>query len=415
MVKVDKGRLVNLLLLIPFLGVLTVVCAFLLLPTPGIAQISTQTASTVACNSLVSATSHITLVGTIFRDPLTPTPVSNVQVFVFDTNIGDGRSCLSNSNGQYLVTMDAAHTYDVVYNPPSGSHLASQIRTGISGPGVIPRDIFLNPGFSISGVTRRLTNTSPVSNVGIFAHNQYTGIDLGLPTSQDNGTYQISLESGTWDLTFTPPPFRGLGPTTTGGISLTADLTLDAFLPTGTTVYGQIISPGGQGVPGTAIFAQVTGTPHGFGFDLSKEDGLYTGTLPVGEFDIQFIPPSGLGLGSTIITNQTPTTSTYFLPVTLPAGVTLSGSVACTSALEGVFVFADPQFDIPGDDLGGWGNSTDSQGRFDLALVPGIYRLEFVPPDITGLAKKEFTITLQTDRFLLIDFCPDFLPIVVKN
>lgn len=416
MVRVDSRCLAIPLLITPLLGLTLVLLAWLMLPQPGIAQVSIQSTNTVACNSLVSATSSITLLGTITGPPLTsPTPVNNVQIFVFDTDLGDGQSCLSNSSGQYTITMDAAHTYDVVFNPPPGSHLASQIKTGINDPGVTRLDILLNSGFSISGVTRRLSDNTPVGNVAMYAYHQQTGVGFGLPPSQADGTYQISLEPGMWDLTFTPPPFLALGPTTILSVSLTADITQDAFLPPGVTVYGPIKSPGGQGVPGTNIYAYITTIQKGFGFAPSKAEGWYTGTLPLGEFDIQFLPPTGLGLGSTIITNQNPPTSAYYLPVTLPAGFTLSGTIACTVSIEGAFVFADPDPDIPGDDLGGWGNYSDSQGHFGLALVPSVYRIEFVPPPITGLSKQVITRTIQADTSLIFDFCPEYLPLVQKN
>jgi hypothetical protein len=335
---------------------------FVTLPRNSTAQISAQDAGTVTCNGTVSATSIITLVGQITRWPLT-TPVSDVQVFIFDTNLADGRSCSSDLNAQYTVTMDAAHTYDVVYNPPPASQLASHTETGIEGVGVITKNIALQPGFSVSGVTRRQSDNGAVGNVEIFAHNQNTGISLGLPPSDPSGDYQISLESGDWLLTFTPQPFQGLGPTRTQTITLTTDTTRDIFLPDGVTLYGQVKSSIGEGVSGVSIFARMESgnqAGEGYGLPASKAGGWYTGTLPTGSFDARFMPPIGFGFGPAVITNQTPTTSAYYLSVTLPTGVTLSGTVACTSPLVGVFVFADPESNIPGDDIGGAGEYTDS-------------------------------------------------------
>jgi hypothetical protein len=164
-------------------------------------------------------------------------------------------------------------------------------------------------------------------------------------------------------------------------------------------------------------YAYITepGKEEGFGLTLSKADGQYAGTLPEGAFDIQFLPPIGQGLGSTIITDQTPITPGYYLPVVLPPGVTLSGNTVCAAPLEGVFIFADPEPDIPGDNIGGWGEFSDSQGFFGLALVTGTYRLEFIAPAGTGLPEKVVTETIQEDRFLIIDFCPVYLPVVLKN
>jgi hypothetical protein len=411
-------KIKNLLLALS-LSTLGICIAFITLPENSTAQISAQDVGTVTCNGTVSATSIITLVGKITRSPFI-TPVNNVQVFVFDTNLADGRSCYSDSNGQYTVTLDAAHTYDVVYNPPLTSQLASYTETGLEGVGIITKNIPLKPGFSISGVTRRQSDNSAVGKVEIYAHNPNTGISLGLPPSNDpGGDYQISLESGDWLLTFTPQPFQELGPTRTQSITLITDTTRDIFLPAGVTVYGQVKSSTGEEVSGVSIFARMesgTQTGEGYGLPSSKAGGWYTGTLPTGSFDVRFMPPTGLGFGPAVITNQTPPTSAYYLSVTLPAGVTLSGTVVCTSPLVGVFVFADPEINIPGDDIGGVGEYTDSQGKFGLPLITGAYRLEFQPPSVTQLPTREITTTILTDTFLIINFCPVvYLPVILKS
>ena len=387
-------KIKNLLLALS-ISTLGICIAFITLPENSTAQISAQDVDTVTCNGIVSATSIITLVGKITRSPFI-TPVNNVQVFVFDTNLADGRSCYSDSNGQYTVTLDAAHTYDLVYNPPLASQLASYTETGLEGVGVITKNIALQPGFSISGVTRRQSDNSAVGKVEIYAHNQNTGISLGLPPSDSSGDYQISLESGDWLLTFTPQPFQGLGPTRTQTITLITDTTRDIFLPGGVTVYGQVKSSTGEDVSGVSIFARMESgsqTGEGYGLPSSKAGGWYTGTLPTGSFDVRFMPPIGLGFGPAVMTNQTPTTAAYYLSVILPPGVTLSGVVACTSPLVGVFVFADPEINIPGDDIGGAGEYTDSQGKFGLPLITGTYRLEFKPPPVAQLPTKELTTT----------------------
>lgn len=418
MFGIKDVRPVKQLLLAVGGSVILLVGARLALPRPTTAAASPAlVVDTVACNSLVSAASVITLAGTITRQ-VDEMPVDNVQVFVFDTTLGDGQSCASDGSGRYTVTMDAAHTYNVTYNPPAGSGLASQARNGIAGAGLITRNVALTTGFTISGATHRLTDSTTIGAVDIFAQNVQTGIGFGLPPSQPGGSYQINLEPGTWDLVFTPPPFQGLGPTQSLSIPLTADLVVDAWLPTGTTIFGQIKSPTGEEVAGAALFALVSNTlaneVQGFGFPVSTASGHYTGTLPLGKFDLQVLPPLDQGLGAVVITDQMPAGLTHELPITLPAGVTISGTTSCETPLEGVFVFADPEPSIPGDDIGGWGQFSDSQGHFGLALVTDTYRLEFKPPEVTGLPKREFMADIQEDRFWIIDFCPIYLPIIRK-
>jgi hypothetical protein len=378
------------------------------------AQISTQATDAIFCNGTVSATSILTLTGQIIRSD-TLSPVNNVEVFVSDPIAGNEKSCFSNSTGHYTITVDATNPYNVVYNPPFGSQLAAQTRTGIKGPGSIIQDISLESGFSIIGTTRRLSDSMPVGMVNIFAQNLDRGIGFGLPPSDENGVYTISLEAGDWEITYIPKPFRGLGPTRTQTVTLITDTPQDALLPAGVTVHGQVKTSMGAGMAGVSIFALMESgdqTGEGYGFPSSKIGGEYTGTLPIGTFDIQFLPPIGQGLGPTVITNISPTTSSYYLPVTLPAGVTLSGTVACTSTLEGVFVFAVPETKIPRDNIGGRGMFSDSQGHFGLPLITGTYRLEFKPPPAILLPTLEITKNIEADTFLIIDFCPDYLPVI---
>jgi hypothetical protein len=381
------------------------------------AQISAQATDAISCNGTVSASSILTLTGQI-SSSVSLTPISNVEIFVSDPIAGNEKSCFSNSTGRYTITMDAANPYNVVYNPPFGSQLAAQTITGIQGSGLITQDISLKAGFSIIGTTRRLSDSTSVGMVNIFAQNLDRGIGFGLPPSDENGVYTISLESARWEITYIPQPFRGLGPTRTQTVTLITDTTQEALLPAGVTVHGQVKTSMGTGVAGVSIFALMESgdqAGEGYGFPSSKIGGWYTGTLPIGAFDIQFLPPIGQGLGPTVITNISPTTSSYYLPVTLPPGVTLSGTVACTSTLEGIFVFAEPETKIPGDDIGGWGMFSDSQGHFGLPLVTGTYRLEFKPPPEIPLPTLEITKNIQADTFLVIDFCPDYLPVIFNQ
>ena len=78
-------KIKNLLLTLS-ISTLGICITFITLPENSTAQISVQDASTITCNGTVSATSIITLVGKITRSPFI-TPVNNVQVFVFDTNL----------------------------------------------------------------------------------------------------------------------------------------------------------------------------------------------------------------------------------------------------------------------------------------------------------------------------------------
>jgi hypothetical protein len=320
------------------------------------------------------------------------TPVEDVQVFAFS-----GASQFSTdtqSSGQFTLTLGMG-TYDVVFNPPPSTGLASQSRRGIHEAQIF--NVILPPGHAISGVVYSdATKLNPVGKVAIFAFNKNTFDGFGLPPSQANGVYQISLEASTWELTFTPPPFMGLGPTQTT-IILTQDVIQDIVLQPGFTVYGQVMTSSGGGQVGVEIFAQDPAQPNGYGFTPTEQAGVYTGTLPLGTFDILFFAPPFLGLGSTVITNVSGSPD-MLLHLALPVGYTISGTIRCGNGLANAFVFAAPQPPISAGYFGGWGRFAGVDGFYALALQPGVYTLTVSPPSGSNLPVRIIPeITVQQD------------------
>jgi hypothetical protein len=346
--------------------------------------------------------------------------IGGVEIFVWDRELGTGFvGDTTDSSGNYSVTLDAG-SYDLIFNPPCGSGCASQSLKGITGPpSDQTRNVTLPPGHSVSGVVS--DGTTPVGNVAIYAFNRNTADGFGLPPTKSNGQYCISLMDGPYELGFTPPACLDLGPKTED-ITVTEDRTLNVNLPAGFTVAGCITDGLANPVPGVQIYAyDPTPTIRGFGFAPTKESGCYTGTLPLGTFDFQFIPPAGRGLGSITVVdvvNESGGCPNTSLPVTLPPGFTISGTVTCHSEpIKNVFVYADPVSPpVPSDDLDGWGLYTVDDGSYGLAVVPGSYNIEFVPPPATGFNKVVITeVQIITDTVLNFNFCPLYLPIIMKS
>jgi hypothetical protein len=339
------------------------------------------------------------------------TPVECVQAFAFSGAVQV--YTYTNSAGRFTLTLDLGVFYDLVLNPPIGLGLASQSERGIHDSQDL--SVTLPPGHSISGtVYRDEAKTNPVANTAIFAFNTDTFGGFGLPPTQSTGNYQISLEEGHWELTFTPPPFASLGPTRTAAISLTADTTTDIILPAGFTVHGRVITSSGESQSNVEIFAQdPSQAPIGYGFTPSGQGGAFTGSLPLGNFDVQFLAPPFLELGSTVITNVMGPGDVR-LTVTLPAGHTASGWVTCGAGVANAFVHAAPEIPIPGDDINGYGRFAGSDGFYALALVSGTYTFTVAPPAGSLLPGREVPSVVVTQNVTLnFDLCT-FLPIVAR-
>jgi uncharacterized repeat protein (TIGR01451 family) len=335
-------------------------------------------------------------------------PISDVEVFVWDRDGGSGgfTGDFTDSAGYYSVTLQQGH-YDLLFHPSCGSGCASTAYKGISGPPDVTLNVVLSPGLTVSGTVT--DGSAPVEGVDIYAFNRDTADGLGLRLTSAAGRYCASLIAGTYDLGFIPPACRGLGPKTVT-TPITQDTSLDVILPPGFTVAGCVTDKSGNPVSGVQIYAKAPNIG-GFGFAPTNESGCYTGTLPMGTYDIQFIPPPWHGLGSVTITDVVSTTAgcpNATLPITLPAGFTLSGRVTCNDAgIGNVFVYAEPEGPHdPDSSLPGYGVFTVDDGSYWLPLVPGIYHLEFAPPESTRLNAKAFTtIEIVTDTVLNVDFC----------
>jgi len=276
-------------------------------------------------------------------------------------------------------------------------------------------DVVLQAGHTVSGTVFAMDRRTPVSNTAIYAFNRDTAEGFGLPPTDDYGHYCVGLETGTYALTFTPPPCLGLGPRTV--ITTIAQATaLSVTLPPGFVVGGCVVSESGEPVPGVQIYARYPRIG-GFEFAPTGGSGCYTGTLPLtgrpltGVYDFQFIPPAGSGLGSVTITDVSSTTAgcpNATLPITLPAGFTLSGRVACNGTrLKNVLVYAEPAGPHdPSNSLPGYGVFAADDGSYGLPLVSGTYVLTFTPPAAAGLNAEAVTTTvLVTDTVLDVDFC----------
>jgi hypothetical protein len=340
-------------------------------------------------------------------------PISDVVVDVWNRHRGIlSLTHVTDHTGYFSVTLPQG-SYDLLFHPPCLGEYASSVHKGITGPSDLFLSVTLLPGNTISGVVTDGNN--PVRDVAIYAFNHETASGFGLGLNEPDGRYCISLITGTYDLGFTPPACQGLAPKTVT-LPITRDMSLDVVLPLGFTVAGCVTDERGEPVSGVQIYARDPAIG-GFGFAPTDGSGCYTGTLPftgtppTGTYDVQFIPPPGLGLGSVTVTDVVSTSAgcpNATHPITLPGGYTLSGRVTCKGmGIKNVFVYAlsEGPHDLR-NSLPGYGVFTVDDGSYELPLVTGTYRVELTPPEAAGLNASAFTtIELITDTVLDVEFC----------
>ena len=391
-----------------------------LIAAPGLALASLLLVFLLLGRSTAGATPEVrspettfTVSGTVLN--AAAEPISDVVVYAWKRYAGSGFvGDVSDSSGYYSVTLDGGN-YDLNFAPVCGSGYASKSYRGIAGPPDQTLNVVLSSGHTVSGTVFATDGSTPVGDVTIYAFNRHTADGFGLPPTDDQGHYCAGLVTGTYELSFTPPPCLGLGPHTEE-LTITRDTSRDVTLPPGFTVAGCVADGSGESVPGVQVYADDPNI-RGFGFAPTDGSGCCTGTLPftgtppTGTYDVQFIPPPGLGLGSVTVIDVVSTSAgcpNATLPVTLPAGYTLFGRVTCNGVgVKNVFVYAlskgphDPRNSLPGH-----GVSTVDDGSYELPLVPDTYRVEFIPPEAAGLDAEAFTtVELITDTVLDVDFC----------
>jgi hypothetical protein len=338
-------------------------------------------------------------------------PVACVRVFAFNTAFQS--FTYTGNDGRFSLTLRQG-TYDVVFIPPSDADLGSHAYRGIGEAKEL--HIILNPGHKISGtIYRDEAKTIVVANVAIYVFNKNSRSGFGLPPSQSDGTYAITLDAGDWEITFTPPALIGLGPTSKDIAQLDSDQTIDVILPPGFTVTGRVTatqSMGGEiGIAGVELYANDPET-RGYGFAPTDASGFYTGTLPLGTFDLLLNAPPFRGLGSTVITGISGPSSIQ-RDVTLPPGHTVSGTARCNVNLPNVFVLAHPLPPLSVGSLPGWGRYTGIDGKFALALQPGTYTFVASLPSKNGQSfQATRTIVMDRDQILYFDLCPVYLSLI---
>jgi hypothetical protein len=204
----------------------------------------------------------------------------------------------------------------------------------------------------------------------------------------------LDLAPGRYDLTFTPPYFRGLAPVAIYDVLLDGNLVRNVTYPAGFSVSGTIRRPDSQGIAGVTIYCCCSPEGAGFGFAPSVLDppGAFVGSLPVGSFDCQFQPPAFTGLGS-LTARDVSGPPDRLSDIALPEGVTLFGRVtgASDEPVEGAFVLASPlEEERASDQLTGYGRFSDIRGRYALALVRDRYDLYVTfPPSVAPAAQRE--------------------------
>ena len=185
----------------------------------------------------------------------------------------------ADGNGDFSVQVET-DTYDIEFRPPFITGLAPRVLLLV----VVQSDtdlgqVVLEPGFAITGVVT--SSGTPVEGAMVSLNDSATGVPVYTfgDDTDGLGMYGIRQVSGTYDVTFTPPPGSGLSTLVRPSEALFSDITIDVDL-----------GPGGTPPPGLDFFGCVViGSDVGIGwingaadYDSIQvfRDGVQVATLP---------------------------------------------------------------------------------------------------------------------------------------
>jgi hypothetical protein len=152
---------------------------------------------------------------------------------------------------------------------------------------------------------------TPVSAANVSVVDPGSGTIAAVGPTDANGHYQLSVQTGTYDVRIDPPPGSGYQPAVRPGEAITADKVLNFVLVpaglSGVTLSGRVLDPSGLPMPNQTVQLQAVGST---GFPSTRTTdaaGAYTFSVSPGDYQMSI---NG-SLGSPDLVPPSPTPSAY--------------------------------------------------------------------------------------------------------
>ncbi|MGA1533912.1 MAG: hypothetical protein ACO4B4_05320 [Planctomycetota bacterium] len=300
--------------------------------------------------------------------------------------------------------------YDVIVRPPSTTNFLQTVYPAQ----FIAQGAVIGPFVVELGVRLQGTVTDEAGLPIFQADFQFADPVTGAVTQMNNettdltGSFDILLESGTWNVTLRDLPGDTLpaGPyvdTDLGTLVLVNDLHLGSIvLRRGYSVLGTVLDAAGLPVAGADLDVTnpTTGTALPISGDFTEANGLFSVLIPAGSWELEVEAPAGSGLAGTIVDLAvTPPGPVLLGTITLANGVLVSGvtttGVAPVPDVDLDFVITTTGSELPTPD-----DNADGSGVFGVLVGADTYDIQFRPPFISGRAPVELpavAVTAPTD------------------
>jgi len=207
--------------------------------------------------------------------------------------------------------------------------------------------------------------------------------------SDADGSYEILLPAGRYDVVCEPVPTSGLAPTILRGIEVAGETRLDWVLPSGYRVLGRVLGPDGPVAGADLDFDEsVTGQRQPSTGDLTSPFGTFAANIAAGTYRLSVFPTEASGLAPAAIGGVTvPGPDT--LLITLVRAAHLSGTATTRTGVAVANARLTQIEAATGARVPVLGSRTDAAGRYRVAAAPGRYRLRITPPRGDGIVPLE--------------------------
>lgn len=313
--------------------------------------------------------------------------VANVDLDVYDTTAANTKIPtpfdFTDVTGAYQIVVPAG-TFNVAFQPPVSSGLASVESLRISVTTDRTLNATLPSGFTLSGSVQR-TGGGGLPNIDVKFLNSSTGTKVILANHFTNalGNYAVVAVPGTYTVRFEPPQSSRRLAQEFLNFVLSTNMTLNVALDSGRSVSGFVkdslnnpifdVDFDAFTIPnGNEVF-----TPS----DNTDSTGFYQVIVPAANLDLAYTPTlstrfAGVSFAQAPITNDTT------INLILRHGVLLSGTVRDSAS--------NPQADVKVRAFGSpeaplAKGKTDTAGAYAGILVPGTYDLLFIPLPNSGV------------------------------
>ncbi|MEE9554990.1 MAG: PKD domain-containing protein [candidate division Zixibacteria bacterium] len=210
-----------------------------------------------------------------------------------------------------------------------------------------------------------------------------------IDTTDILGFYSVSVDAGTYDISFRPGTSTGLIPVYLTDVSVNSNVTLDITLQNGHLFTGTVFDSQGNGIEDVDlnVYDQITGVQLFTPGDNTDVDGLYEIILPAGLFRVTYRYRGGISNPRYVaveIENMAINSNTE-LDITLQDGFFITGTVIDLNDDPVTNADLDAKDSLTGIKVYTPSDNTDDNGDYQMLVPQGTYEINVAPLPETRL------------------------------